>query len=67
MFKLTVSGLRPEAGEEVLITAAIEVVFKVKVEVGDGPEVAVVPLTAMTMHVSTAVKHIHPSHVLLMA
>ena len=50
MFKLTVSGLGPEAREEVLIAAAIEVVSKVKVEVGDGPEVAVTPLTAMTMH-----------------
>ena len=51
---------------EVLITATIEVVSKVKVEAGDSPEVAVIGITAMTMHVSTVVKHIHPSHALLM-
>ena len=66
MFKLTVSGLRPEPGVEVLITVATEVVSKVKVEVRDGPEAAVTPLTAMTMHVSTVVEHTHPSHALLM-
>ena len=66
MFKLTVTGLRLEAWAEVLIVVAIEVVFMAKVGVRDGLEVAVTPLTVMTIHVSTGVKHIHPSHALLM-
>ena len=55
MFKLTVSGLGPEAGAEVLITVAIEVLFMEKVGVRDGLEVAVTPLTVVTIHVSTVV------------
>ena len=65
--QMTVSGLRPEARAEVLITVAIEVVATAKVEVRDSLEAAVDPLTIMIMHVNTVVKHIHPSHVLLMA
>ena len=67
MSKLTVSGLGQEAGAEVLIAAATEVVSTAKVEVRDDLEAAVAPLTIMIMHVSTVVKHIHPSHALLMA
>ena len=67
MSKLTVSGLRPEARAEVLIIVAIEVVSMAKVEVRDDQEAAVTPLTVMTMHIRTVVKHIHPSHALLMA
>ena len=67
MSKLTVSGLGPEAGAEVLIVVAIEVVSMAKVEVRDDLEVAVTPLTIMIMYVSTVVKHIHPSCALLMA
>ena len=44
----------------------IEVVFMAKVGVRDSLEVAVTPLTIMTIHVSTVVKHIHPGHALLM-
>ena len=36
-----------------------------KVGVRDSLEVAVTPLTVMPIHVSTAVKHIHPSHAML--
>ena len=66
MFKLVVSDLRPEARAEMLITVAIEVVSMAKVGVRDGLEVAATPLTIMIMHVSIVVKHIHPSHALLM-
>ena len=43
MFKLTVSGLWPEAVSEVLIAAAIEVVYMAKVVVRDSLEVVVAP------------------------
>ena len=66
MFKLTVSGLEPDAGAEVLITVAIEVVFMAKVGIRDGLEAAVTPLIIMIIHVNTVVKHIHPSCALLM-
>ena len=53
--------------EEVLIALAIEVVSMAKVEVRDSLEATVTPLTVMIMHVSTLVKHIHPSRALLVA
>ena len=53
-------------GRGAYFVAAIEVVFMAKVGVRDGLEVAVTPLTVMTIHVSTVVKQIHPSHLLLM-